>query len=105
MWISEEKFCDMHKFVFPSSDAYIDSHPDYRSYNFGLDEILEVSSVNFTVKTYQSASAQLQAITDFVGLRVISLNGSITGSITGSASNVSGSVIGCGLVIPESSHC
>lgn len=95
----------MHKFVYPSSDSFLDSHPDYRDDNFGRDEILEVASQTYTVKTYMTTSSRLSAITDFVGLSLIGFTGNITGSITGSASNVSGSIIGCGLVLPESYHC
>lgn len=95
----------MHKFVFPTSDAFLDSHPDYRGDNFGRDEILEIGSVTYTVKTYMTTSSVRQAMTDFVGLNLIRFTGHITGSITGSASNVSGSIIGCGLVLPESDGC
>lgn len=95
----------MHKFVFPTSDTFLDSHPDYREDNFGRDEILEISSITYTVKTYIITSSIRQAVTDFVGLSLIRFTGHITGSITGSASNVSGSIIGCGLVLPESDDC
>jgi hypothetical protein len=95
----------MHKFVYPTSDAFIDNHPDYRDDNFGRDEILEISSVNYTIKTYVITSSMQSAITDFVGLRLIGFSGNITGSITGSASNVSGSIIGCGLVLAEEDNC
>lgn len=95
----------MHKFVFPTSDTFLDSHPDYREDNFGRDEILEISSITYTVKTYIITSSIRQAVTDFAGLSLIRFTGHITGSITGSASNVSGSIIGCGLVLPESDDC
>jgi len=95
----------MHKFVFPTADSFVDNHPDYRGNNFGRDEILEISSINYTVKTYLNTSSLQHAITDFSGLNLIRFTGKITGSITGSASDVSGSIIGCGLVLTENESC
>jgi hypothetical protein len=95
----------MHKFVYPSSDTFLDSHPDYRSDNFGRDEILEISSETYTVKTYVSTSSLQLTMTDYIGFRLLRFSGTITGSITGSASDVSGSIIGCGLVLPTGDNC
>jgi hypothetical protein len=95
----------MHKFLHPTKDTFIDNHPDYRNLNFGRDEICEVSSISYKIKSYQSTSSVRQAVTDFVGLQLIGFTGSITGSITGSASNVSGSIIGCGMVLAEDDSC
>ena len=96
----------MHKFVYPTSDAYITNHPDHRGKNFGRDEILEISSETFSIKTYIITSSVREAVTDFVGLSLLRFNGSLTGSLTGSSSDVSGSIIGCGLVVAEETeHC
>jgi len=95
----------MHKFVYPLADSYVDSHPDYRDVNFGRDEILEISSERYTVKNYISTSSLQFTMTDYVGLRLLRFTGTITGSITGSASDLSGSIVGCGLVLPEEDVC
>jgi len=95
----------MHKFVYPLSDTYVTNHPDVLGRNFGRDEILEISAETFSIKTYTITSSIREAITDFIGLRLMRFNGSLTGSLTGSASNISGSIIGCGLVLPEESDC
>jgi hypothetical protein len=95
----------MHKFVYPSSDAYLTNHPDYRTKNFGRDEILEISSEMFSIKTYMITSSVREAVTNFVGLSLLRFTGELTGSLTGSASDISGSIIGCGLVLPEEDDC
>ena len=95
----------MHRFVYASADAYLTNHPDYRNRNFGRDEILEISSEMFSVKTYIATSSVKEAVTDFVGLSLLRFTGNLTGSLTGSSSDVSGSVIGCGLVSAVTDHC
>jgi hypothetical protein len=95
----------MHKFVHASADAYLTNHPDYRNRNFGRDEILEISSEMFSIKTYIITSSVREAVTDFVGISLLRFTGNLTGSLTGSASDISGSVIGCGLVSSVEDDC
>lgn len=93
----------MHKFIFPSVDSFMWNHPDFKLKNFGRDEILEVESKTYTIKTFVSESAG-SAVANFVGLSLLNFVGSFTGSLTGSG-NVTGSIIGCGMVLPASDSC
>jgi len=83
----------MHKFIHPVSDSYIDSHPDYRSKNFGRDEILEISSDTYSIRGFVSTSSLQTTDTTYEGLDLISFAGSVTGSLTGSGYVVFGQII------------
>lgn len=100
-----EGCCEMHRFIFSSKDAFIDNHPDERMKNFGRDEILEISSKTYVIRSFQSTSPLQSTSTDYIGLDLIKFNGTFTGSMTGSASDVNGDIIGCGLVLLPTQDC
>ena len=93
----------MHKFILSSSDSFVTNNINFTSKNFGRDEILEISSEKISVKTFESASLR-SANTSFVGLELKYFTGKITGSLVGNG-EVSGSIICCGLVIPDPIVC
>lgn len=94
----------MHRFVFPTVDVYIDNHPDNRNKNFGRDEILEISSEVFSIRNFVETSS-IQTIGAYgSGIELIGFLGKVTGSISGGG-YVSGSLVGCNLVIPDVDNC
>lgn len=95
----------MHKFLSIELDAYIDNHPDFKSKNLGYDEILEVGSESYLVRSFLSTSSLKETNTDYIGLALLKFNGSVTGSVTGSANYIEGSLTGSSMFTDEEEHC
>ena len=93
----------MHKFILSSSDSFVTNNINFTSKNFGRDEILEISSEKISIRSFESTSSR-SANTSFVGLELKHFTGKITGSLVGTG-DVSGSIICCGLVIPNPIVC
>ena len=91
----------MHKFILPSLDSFVTNN--FKSKNFGRDEILEISSEKISVRSFEITSSR-SANTSFVGLELKHFTGKITGSLVGNG-YVSGSINCCGLVIPDPIVC
>ena len=92
----------MHHFIYPSQDTFLSNQSDYQNKNFGLDEILSITSkastIPITIPTrslsYTEQTASNFCVGNFSGVLI---SASFTGTasyITGSASGGTGSISG-----------
>lgn len=78
----------MHIFIFPSKDTYVTNFTNFENKNFGIDELLNISSVASSVKSvvkYQSGSLDSD---NYIINNVVNFSGSLVGYFTGSTTNV-----------------
>jgi hypothetical protein len=78
----------MHIFIFPSKDTYITNFTNFENKNFGIDELLNISTVASSVKSvvkYQSGSLDSN---DYILNNLVNFNGTVVGYFSGSTTNV-----------------
>lgn len=92
----------MHHFIYPSKDTYITNRTDYQSKNFGVDELLQIGTVNTIVRTLSSTKDFDYTNVVFTTQTVQNFTGTLTGSFSGTTSASLGILSGSGLIFSAS---
>lgn len=83
----------MHHFIYPSKDTYITNRAGYADKNFGLNEVLQLGTINKPVRYLSPTKDYVYTNVIFNSQHVDNFTGIFTGSLEGTSS-FSGSLVG-----------
>lgn len=84
----------MHHFIYPSQDTYISNRTGLTNLNFGVDELLQVGTINTIVGVISDTREYVYVDQIFYQNSVTDFTGTFTGSVMPGTASFTGSLVG-----------